>query len=41
LECLTLTDEFDELGDAAATAKHDQLFLFEKEIFDGAALLLI
>ena len=41
LECLALADEFDELGDAAAAAKHDQLFFFEQELFDRAALLLV
>ena len=41
LECLPLADELDELGDAAAAAKHNQLFLFEQELFDRAALLLI
>ena len=41
LECLPLADELDELGDAAAAAKHYQLFLFEQELFDRAALLLV
>ena len=41
LECLPLADELDELGDAAAAAKYYQLFLFEQELFDRAALLLI
>ena len=41
LECLTLADELDEFGDAAAAAKHNQLFLFEQELFDRAALLLV
>ena len=41
LECLSLADELDELGDAAAAAKHNQLFLFEQELFDRAALLLV
>ena len=41
LECLPLADELDELGDAAAAAKHYQLFLFEQELFNRAALLLV
>ena len=41
LECLPLADELDELGDAATAAKHNQLFLFEQELFDRAALLLV
>ena len=41
LECLTLADELDEFGDAAAAAKHNQLFLFEQELFDRAALFLV
>ena len=41
LECLSLADELDELGDAAAATQHDQLFFFEQELFDRAALLLV
>ena len=36
-----LADELDEFGDATTAAQYDQLFLLEKELFDGAALLLI
>ena len=41
LECSFLADELDEFGDAATTAKHDQLFLLKKEFLDGATFLLI
>ena len=36
-----LADELDELGDAAAAAQHNQLFLFEKQLLDGAAFFLV
>ena len=35
-----LADEFDELGYAASAAEHNQLFLFEEQLLDRAALLL-
>ena len=41
LECLPLADKLDEFGDAATAAKHNQLFLFEQELFDRAAFLLV
>ena len=41
LECLPLADELDELGDAAAAAKHNQLFFLEQELLNRAALLLV
>ena len=41
LEGTSLADELDELGDAASAAKHNQLFLLKKELFDGAALFLV
>jgi len=36
-----LADELDEFWDAAAAAEHNQLFLLEKELLNGAALLLV
>ena len=41
LEGAFLADELDKFGDAAAAAEHNQLFLLEKELLNGAALLLV
>lgn len=41
LECPTLADELNELGDAPAAAKHDKFLLLEQELFNGATLLLV
>jgi hypothetical protein len=41
LECLTLANEFDQFGDAAASAKDHKFFLLQQEFFNGAALLLV
>ena len=41
LECRALADELDQLGDATATAEHDELFFLEQEFFDGTTFLLV
>ena len=41
LECRSLANELNELGDAAATAEHDELFLLEKQLLNGATFLLV
>ena len=41
LERGSLADELDELRDAATSAEHHELFLLEKQLLDGAAILLV
>ena len=40
-ECFALTHELNELRDTATAAKHGELLLLKKKLFDGAALFLV
>ena len=40
-ECFALTHELNKLRDTATAAKHGELLLLKKKLFDGAALFLV
>ena len=41
LECRALAHEFDQLGNAAAAAEHDELLFLKEQLFNSAALFLV